>query len=299
MGTGVDIAGTYPMLFAFFDSSGRLRRDAFARQIEASMAAGASGVAVLGLGTEVQKLGRAERRDAVEWVIADVDSRLPVAVTIADGNIPDMIESARHAVESGAAWLILQPPRGPTSGEDLIAFFGAVADSVDRPIAIQNAPEFLGVGLTPGELATLAERHPNVRVVKAECGPVAAARLIETLGGRMRVFNGRAGLDLVDNLRAGVVGMIPGVETIDAQVAIEQAMRAGDAARAEALYQTILPALSFCMQGVANFTLYGKLIAAHRLGLAPSHERVPHDRATAFGLAAARRFADALGPLPH
>jgi len=128
----MEIGGTYPMLYAFFDEAGRLRRDAVARQVEASLAAGASGIAVLGLGTEVHKLGRDERRALVEWTIADVAGRVPVAVTVADGNVPDMIDSARFARDAGAVWLILQPPRPPASGAHLIEFFGAVADAVDQ-----------------------------------------------------------------------------------------------------------------------------------------------------------------------
>ena len=56
------IAGTYPMLFAFFDEGGALRADCIARQVAAARACGAEGVAVLGLATEVAKLGRDERQ---------------------------------------------------------------------------------------------------------------------------------------------------------------------------------------------------------------------------------------------
>jgi 2-keto-3-deoxy-L-arabinonate dehydratase len=295
----MEIGGTFPMLYAFFDDADLLRRDAFTRQINAAIASGAAGIAVLGLATEVSKLGQAERRQIVEWVAADIAGRLPLAVTIADGNCPDMIESARFARRCGAAWLILQPPRPPATANDLIEFFGTVADSVDCPIAIQNAPEFLGLALSASELNHLTHRHPNVTIVKAESSAVAVARLIETVGTRLRVFNGRAGLELVDNFRAGVHGMIPGIETIDFQVGIEKAMRLGDPQKAEALYGSILPTLSFIMQGLPHFVLYGKLIAALRLGLAPSHSRRPAEEPTAFGVAAAHRFADALGPLPH
>ena len=107
------IGGTYPMLYAFYGADGRLRREAFDRQIAAAVAAGADGIAVLGLGTEVFKLSLAERRQVVDWVLAETAGRLPVAVTIADGNMPDMADAARHAEQAGAAWLILQPPRPP------------------------------------------------------------------------------------------------------------------------------------------------------------------------------------------
>ncbi|MDO8360636.1 MAG: dihydrodipicolinate synthase family protein [Devosia sp.] len=294
----MEIGGTYPMLYAFFDAAGRLRRDAVSRQVSAALASGASGIAVLGLGTEVAKLGRDERRQLVEWTLADVAGRRPVAVTVADGNIPDMIESARFARAAGAAWLILQPPRPPASGADLIAFFGAVADSVDCPVGIQNAPEFLGIGLSPADLLALNAAHPNVTVVKAESTALTVAGVIEQLRGRMKVFNGRAGFELLDNLRAGVDGMIPGTETIDLQVGIERAMRAGDEGLAADLYRKVLPVIAFAMQGLGTFLLYGKLIAAERLGIAPSENRIPSDTATPTGLAWAKRFAAELGPLP-
>src|SRR3569623_1737369 len=99
--SGMEIGGTYPMLYAFFDEAGRLRREAVSRQIEAAILSGASGIAFLGLGTEVQTLGRSERRELVEWTIADVAGRVPVAVTLADGNVPDKIDSARFAREAG------------------------------------------------------------------------------------------------------------------------------------------------------------------------------------------------------
>ena len=285
------------MLYAFFGADGAVLRAPITVQIEAAVRAGAEGVAVLGLATEVGKLGRAEQRHLVEWVAADLGGRLPFAVTVADGNVADMILAAQFAEGAGAAWLILQPPRPPITGPQLIRFFAAVACEVSIPVAIQNAPEFLGIGMTPSELLELHEVQPNVCIVKAESTAVGVARLIETVGTKMTVFNGRAGLELTDNYRAGCQGMIPGIETIDLQAAIGHAMAAGDEARAEALYARVLPAVTFVMQGLPHLLLYGKLIAAHRLGLEPCHLRNPSDQPTPQGLAWARRLACDLGPL--
>jgi 2-keto-3-deoxy-L-arabinonate dehydratase len=293
------VSGTYPMLYAFFAENGELRREAFTRQVAAAITAGASGVAVLGLGTEATKLTRFEREAVAEWVIADVAGRVPVAVTLCDGNVADMIESARFAEAAGAAWLILQPPRPPISSRELMRYFGAVADAVSCPVGIQNAPEFLGVGLTAPELIALHETHPNIQIVKAEGSALGVGQLIDALAGRMQVFNGRAGLELTDNFRAGVDGMIPGIETIDFQVSIERAMRAGEIERAERAYRQILPALVFAMQGIEHFVLHGKLLAALRLGLEPSGRRIPSDILTARGEDWVRRFATELGPLPN
>jgi 4-hydroxy-tetrahydrodipicolinate synthase len=269
-----------------------------ARQVEAAVASGASGIAMLGLGTEAGKLTRAEKHELVEWIKAGLGDRLPLAVTLSDPTIPEMTESARLAAAAGAAWLILQPPRPPITEAELMRFFGAVADAVDLPVALQNAPEFLGVGLSQANLIAINRNHPNISIVKAESNALSVARLIEALEGRMAVFNGRAGLELTDNYRAGVDGMIPGMETIDRQVAIEHAMRAGDEADAERLYREILPAIVFAMQGIEHLVLYGKRLAALRLGIAPSGRRIPSDTPSPLGEAIVARLAAALGPLP-
>jgi len=290
-------SGTYPMLYAFFEAGGALNRAAFSRQVEASIAVGAAGIAVLGLGTEANKLTRAERRQAVDWVLEDIRARLPLAVTIGETNLGEMIESAKAARQAGAAWLILQPPRPPISSRELVRYFGAVAEAVDCPVGIQNAPEFLGVGLSAAELADLNKAQPNVEIVKAESSALAVGNLIDALQGRMAVFNGRAGLELTDNFRAGVDGMIPGTETIDLQIAVERAMRTGDEGRAESIYRRLLPFTAFAMQGIEHFVLHGKLLAALRLGLPPSAARIPSDTLTPRGENWVRRFAAELGSM--
>jgi 4-hydroxy-tetrahydrodipicolinate synthase len=93
--------------------------------------------------------------------------------------------------------------------------------------------------------------------------------------------------------------MIPGIETIDRQVAIEKAMHAGDEAQAEAIYAEILPAIAFVMQGLGQLLTYGKHIAALRLGIAPSARRIPANLPTEQGIAWATRLAASLGPLPN
>lgn len=291
--------GVYPMLYAMFDAGGGLRRDAVTAQVEAAVASGADGVAVLGLGTEGPRLTEPERRNLVEWVAEDLAGRLPLAVTVSGPSPDAQAAFARFARGCGAAWLILQPPPEPVGEAELIAFFGATSDRLDCPVAIQNAPQFLGFGLEPEGLAALNRAHPNISIVKAETSAVEVSRLVELLEGRMAVFNGRAGLELVDNFRAGAVGMIPGLETADLQAACHAAFLRGDEDAAEALYARMSPTLAFIMQGVDHFVRYGKLIAALRLGLDLAPQTRSGPLLDAFGGAAAARFANRLGPLPN
>lgn len=290
--------GIYPMQYAFFDRSGHLDREAMRRQVRAAVDEGAHGIAVLGLATEVGKLTPAERATVVEWVAAELGGRLPLAVTVAPGTVETQVAFARFARAAGAAWVILQPP--PERGvpeRHFVDHFSAVMAAVDVPIAIQNAPEYIGVGLAPASVADLAARHSNFQVLKGE-GPVTSVEpFVAATQGAVDVFNGRNGQELPDNLRAGCAGMIPATDTFDWQVRVYAAMRAGDEALAESIYRDVLPAIIFGMQSLEALLCYGKRMAAMRLGLGEVFDRAPAMVPTPFGLECARRFAQALGPL--
>ena len=289
------IRGIYPVLYAFFDERGGLDRAAMRRQVDACVEAGVHGIAVLGLGTEVNKLELRERRLLLDWAAEDVGQRLPLAVTIAESSVAGQAAFVRAAASAGADWVILQPPPVRNLPEvEYIRFFGAVAEHAQLPVAIQNAPEYIGIGVSNAGLATLHRNHPNVVAVKAECAALGVARLIEETEGVFRVFNGRGGLELTDNLRAGCAGMIPGVESADVQAAIYDLMYRGrreDEERAGDSYRDLLPLLVFLMQSLDTLLCYGKRLAARRLGLENVHDRSPALRPTPLGLANLDRHA--------
>lgn len=290
--------GIYPMLYAFFNAEGKLDRDATRRQVRAYLRNGAHGMAVLGLGTEVNKLSDPERRQLVEWVAEELDGRLPLVVTVNAPTVDAQVEFAGYAQSHGASWVILQPPPERNVGDDfLVRFFGAVADRVELPVAVQNAPEYIGVGLTPEGVNTLARNHPNFRILKGEGPVISIRRFIEQTEGRVAVLNGRGGLELVDNLRAGCVGMIPATDTFDRQAKIFDLFAAGREQEAEAIYRETLPAIVFVMQSLDTLHCYGKRLAALRLGIGEVYDRAPGLMPEKFGLACTRRFAEALGPL--
>jgi len=290
--------GIYPMLYAFFDEAGGLDRAALARQVEACVARGAHGIAVLGLATEVAKLTVAERRNAVEWVAEALRARRPLAVTVFGATAAEQIEALRHAAGQGAAWAILQPPPDRSIAVTaLMRFFGTVMDASPIPVAIQNAPDYLGVGLSAEAIVALHRAHANFTVLKLEGPATLAARVVEETGGGLAVFNGRGGLELPDNLRAGCAGLVPAPDCFDRLVDAFEAMRAGDEAAAERCYGEVLPAIAFVMQSIDYLVCYGKRLAAARLGLGPVRDRAPALAPTKFGLDSVARFAGALGPV--
>ena len=289
------------MLYSFFDSQGQLRMDAFRKQIDAVLATDATGLAILGLGTEVSKLSAQERLQVLDVVSKYVAGRVPLFVTVFGSSAEEQIDFAQRAVVAGATAVLLQPPVTDTAqyhDESVLAeFFSKIIASVQCPVGIQNAPEFLGFGLSDDALIALAKRHSNFSVAKLECSAVSLQHVANALKDSVMVFNGRCGLELPDNLRAGAHGLIPSLESVDKTSAIYHMFAGGSQDTADKLYADLLPTLSFIMQGIPHYLTYGKLIASMRLGIEFGGSRQPALLPTDFGVKCASRFAKNLGKL--
>lgn len=292
------LQGVFPMLFAFFDEQDRLDREAMRRQVEALVAWRVHGLAVLGLASEVNKLDLAERRMLLEWVAEDLAGRLPLAVTVAEPSVPGQIEFVRAAIAADAEWVILQPP--PVHGmteKDLVRFFGAVAASATQPVGLQLAPEFLSAGLSAAGLNELHRSHPNITHLKVEATPLAVRQLIEETNGDLVVFNGRAGLEMVDSIDAGCAGMIPGAECADRLSRIYDDLMSGSEEgrkRAEAGYRELAGLITFLFASLDSFLLYGKILAGRRFGIKNVSPREPAGQATRYGVQLLDRHSSCL-----
>lgn len=295
MSSHPSFTGIHAMLFALFDEQERLDRAAMRRQVEICIGLGVHGIAALGLATEVSKLTAGERRMLMEWTAQDVAGAKPLGFTIFGSSVGEQVEQVKAAEGVKANWVILQPPMvGSFGAGEYISFFGRVADATSLPVAIQNAPAYMGRGLSAEDIRTLVGQHPNIVLVKGE-GPATDIRqLIETTENRLPVMNGRGGLELIENLQAGCVGMILAPDTIDVMLAAYNRYVAGDEAGADAAYRDVLPAVVFIMQSLESLICYGKRIFGARAGLA-IHDRGPAMRPTAFGETLVRRHVAALG----
>ena len=148
-------------------------------------------------------------------------------------------------------------------------------------------------------MRTLFAEHRHFRVIKGEGPATEIAELITTMGLAVPVLNGRGGLELTDNLRAGCAGFVLAPDLVDRAVQIFAAFRSGDMERADALYAEQLPAIVFVMQSLETLVVYGKRLFALRAGLGPVYDRAPCTQPTAFGIETTERLARKLGKMAH
>ena len=297
-----DFRGIYPMLYTFYDDRGELDRAAFERQVQACIAGGVHGIALLGIVGEYNKLDVNEKLRIVDWTMEAVAGRVPVAVTVSEPSERGQQVFARAVAERRPDWLILQPPAIRNVPErEFVRLFGAVAEQTALPIAIQNNPVNLDVVLSADALVELHRQHPNICLLKGE-GPILyVRRLIEQTEGRFRVFNGRGGLELPASVLAGCVGLIPAPELADVLAKSWDLLAGGDEAavrEGDRLHAAILPLLTFLMANPEHMLCYGRRLLARRAGIGTVHPRHPCVEPQPFGEQLLQRLSAELAPLP-
>jgi dihydrodipicolinate synthase/N-acetylneuraminate lyase len=293
-----DFRGIYPMLYTFYDERGAIERSGLVRQIDACIAGGVHGIALLGIVGEYNKLSVREKLTIVEWAIEAVRGRVPVAVTVSEQSEPGQVQFAREVAKLRPDWLILQPPAVRNVPEsECVRLFGAVAEAVDVLIAIQNNPVNLDVVLSANALLQLHRNHGNVCLLKGE-GPIMYVRkLVEDTQGAFRIFNGRGGVELPASVRAGCVGLIPAPDVADVLARSWDLLESGKAdavAEGERLHRDILPLLTFIMASPEHMLCYGRRLFASRAGIAPVHVRHPCVSPDPFGTEIVSRYASGL-----
>jgi len=242
--------GVFPVLCTPFADDGSIDVDVQRTVVRFALACGAHGLVCFGLGGEVNKLTPDERRRLTDAIVEETAGRVPVLVGVGAEATHTAVELARYARSAGADGVVVPPPfTTRVRNAELAGYFRAIADAVELPVMLQDASVYLGSGLSPEFVRGLAGAHANVDYVKIEAGPEETARWVDEVGPEVRVFNGDAGVHLLECLRAGAVGNIPAVEVADRLVAAYEAEADGDRARADELFRPLLPYLVFALEG--------------------------------------------------
>lgn len=292
------IRGVHAILYAFFDENECLHRESMRRQVEVCLESGVVGIAALGLATEVAKLSPEERRQLMSWVSEDVNQKVPLGFTIYGQSVAEQITMVKHAEYVGANWIILQPPAvGTFDPIEYISFFGRVMQATVLPVAIQNAPQYLGRGLSDDDIEILRQRHPNFTLIKSELSALDTKKLIDLAGKDLKVFNGRGGLELLDCLNAGCEGFLLAPDVVDYSTEVMRLYETGHHDSAQKLYNNILPIIQFVMTSIEHLICYGKRLFAERAGL-KVFDRAPALRPDPLVLAQLFKMSAALGSFP-
>ena len=162
-------------------------------------------------------------------------------------------------------------------------------------VGVQNAKEYIGVGLESPEIIKLYKKFSNFRAIKGEASATLIQSDITQYPKNLKVFNGRGGQEIVDNFLAGCSGIIPSLEGTDIFLKIYKLIQENKIIEARKIYKKILPSIVFSMQSIDSLVCYGKRICAYRMGMKKIYDRNPGLIPTSFGIKLAKEFAEELG----
>ncbi len=125
--------GLWAAMTTPFDATGGVDQEALAADVEhLSDVVGVDGIFCTGVMGEFWSLTGAERRSAVEVIVAAARGRFPVLAHTGSHGARETIEMTRHATEAGADFAVIINPYYPAASEQgLRRWFMEVLDSVD------------------------------------------------------------------------------------------------------------------------------------------------------------------------
>ncbi len=212
---------------------------------------GVSAVTVNGHASEIHACTFDEQQRILAASLEEVGDKVPLINGVyADGSI-EAARIADMAAREGASALLVFPPQSMSMGGQLrpemaIEHFRRIADATDLPIICFQYPMASGLGYPFDTLLKLFDAVPTIGAIKDWSNdPMLHEKHIRTFQNLPRPVNVLTTHSawLMASLTLGANGLLSGAGSViaDLQVALFQAVRAGDLKKAQALNDRIYP----------------------------------------------------------
>ena len=270
--------GIFPVAAAPFMSDGAVDLDGLRCLVEFEIKAGADGFVLFGFATEFYKLSESEKLQMLQTVVEQARGRLPVIASVTEQTTDLAVKRAREMEANGAAGLMLLPPFLIPAGKDaFVKHIRTVAQAVRVPIIVQYSPIETGVAIDPATFGELMADFENLQYLKIESkppGPMISA-VLQQSKSPLGVMVGYAGLQMIDALDRGAVGVMPGSSFTDVYCRIYRLYRSGHRQQAMALHNKLVPFLNVIFQSIEMIIYWEKVILKRRGVISSDYCRFP------------------------
>jgi len=261
------VGGVIPVLYSFFTANGVPNLDAHDLQLTWAMENGATGVALLGLASEGAALSLSERIAVVSRTAAFLSPTATLLVTIRPDD--DIVQIAKCALKHRSrVGVIVQVGRDPALSLKQIRVLcndKGLATNVD--IGMQLAPGLIDTEFTGASLRAEPDLLRCLGFLKAEYNSVDLDLHLRQLNAPIRLLVGRHGQNLMDYLRIGAIGVIPGTEMTGPLHTILQLWQDDKKEDALHAYGAVAPYVDFAMQDLDTVIDLGRVVTAHVLDI--------------------------------
>ena len=171
--------------------NGKIDYVSFKKIIEDQIAGGVDGIVVAGTTGEAATLTHEEHCECIDFVVKEVDGRVPVIAGTGSNDTAYGIELSQYACKAGAdALLLVTPYYNKATPKGLIKNFLETAEKTDKPIILYNVPSRTGCNISLPVYKELA-KHERIVAVKEASGNISAiAELIAECGDYFDIYSG-------------------------------------------------------------------------------------------------------------
>jgi 4-hydroxy-tetrahydrodipicolinate synthase len=211
------LPGIWPALMTPLAADLSIDLARFAAHARHLLEAGCAGVTPFGTTGEGPAFSVAERRAAVDALVAGGVPASRILVSASCTAVPDTTALVRHAQDIGAWGVLLMPPfffKG-VSDEGIVEAYRQVLDATaDRPlrVVLYHIPQVSAVGLSHAVIAELLRRYPQriVAIKDSACDRAWSVGLAEAFASKIGVHVGNE-LDLPAMAGFGSRGAVSGL----------------------------------------------------------------------------------------
>ncbi|MEM9580969.1 MAG: dihydrodipicolinate synthase family protein [Pseudomonadota bacterium] len=274
-------SGVFVIAATPFDAGGALDLDSTDRMVDFYLDRGATGLTILGIMGEAPKLTSDESGVFARRVLQRVAGRVPVIVGVSGAGLDNMARLTSEVMAAGAAGVMVAPSPELNTDAKQIGYYQQVCAALgpDVPICLQDYPLTTGVNFSVDTLLRIFADNPQIVMLKHEDWPgltkLSQVRAETGEGaGRVSILTGNAGLFLPLEMARGADGAMTGFAYPEMMIDVVRLHQAGDADRAEDIFDAYLPLVRYEQQLGAGLAIRKEIL--HRRGvLASPRVRAP------------------------
>lgn len=283
--------GVYVIAATPFHPDGSIDFASMDRLIDFYVEAGCTGITILGMMGEAQKLDAEESLEVARRFVTRAKD-LPVIVGVSSPGLASM-RSLTHAVmDMGAKGVMIAPPNTLRTDDQIVGYYAQATEAIgsDVPFVLQDFPLALSVQMTPEVIRRIVEANPGCQSLKHEDWPglekITALRKFEE-EGRMRhisILCGNGGIFIDLEMKRGADGAMTGYAFPDMLAETVRLAEAGEHEAAHDLFDAHLPLIRYEQQpavglAVRKYTLMRRGVIASDAQRRPGAALTPKARA--------------------
>ncbi len=278
--------GVFAIAATPFLPDGALDRASLDSMTDFYLGCGVTGLTILGIMGEAQKLEPEEALSVSRQIIKRAN--VPVIVGVSAPGFTAMRTLARGVMELGAAGVMIAPPPHLRTDEQIITYYAQAVEAIgdDVPFVIQDYPLILTVQMTPKVLRQIVMAHHSCVMLKHEDWPglekISTLRAFQKDGSLrpISILTGNGALFLDFELERGADGAMTGYAFPDMLVETVKLMQSGQRTAAHDLFDAHLPLIRYEQQQGVGLAVR-KYVLQKRGAIAHDAQRKPGSQLSA------------------